>query len=118
MLPHTSDRAARRHLGLSGPALKSSFPKRHVSELLPSHPGLNVAVGLYFRDARTLLDHGAKLNLVLNRRQVEVGHKVPSLLRVLDVTFLARDRVGALAALESKYNGSPGEQAVKGRANA
>jgi hypothetical protein len=69
-----------------------------VSELLASHPSLNVALGLSLRDARAVLDHGAELNLVLDRRQVEVGHKAPSLLRVLPVTILARDRVGAFAA--------------------
>ena len=30
-----------------------------VSELLASHPGLNVALGLCLRDARAVLDHGA-----------------------------------------------------------
>jgi hypothetical protein len=86
-------------------SLKSQRPQ--VSETLASHPGLNVALGLCLRDARAVLDHGAELNLVLDRRQVEVGHKAPLLLGVLHVALLARDRVGALAALESEHDGSP-----------
>ena len=88
-----------------------------MSELLASHPGLNVALGLCLRDAGALLDHGAKLNLVLDRRQIEVGHKALSLLGVLHVTLLARDRVGALAALESEHDDSPGKSTAEGRAN-
>src|SRR5689334_16078839 len=82
-------------------------PTKKGSELLASHPGLNVTLGLRFRDARALLDHSAELNLVLDRRQVEVGHKGPSLLRVLHVAPLARDRAGALAALKSEHSDSP-----------
>ena len=47
------------------------------------------------------------MNFILDRRQVEVGHKAPSLLGVLHVALLARDRVGALAALESEPDVSP-----------
>src|SRR5438094_63871 len=88
-----------------------------VSELLASHPDLNLALGLLFGDARAILDHGAELNLVLDRRQVKVRHKAPSLLGILHVSLLARERVGALAALESEHDDSPGERAAEGRAN-
>ena len=44
---------------------------------------------------------------MLDRRQVEVGQKAPTLLGIPHVTLLARDRVGAFAALESEHDGSP-----------
>jgi hypothetical protein len=57
------------------------------------------------------------MNLILDRRQVEVGHKAPSLLGVLHVALLARDGIGALAALESEHDGSPWRASGRSRAN-
>jgi hypothetical protein len=52
------------------------------------HPSPNITGGLRLSDASAVLDHRGKLDLILDRGQIEVSQKVPLLLSILLYPFL------------------------------